>query len=171
MIKRKAPRRMPARDFAFHIAPQYKGDECLIWPHKRSPSGYGRLRDPSDRSKWMVASRVVCEIVHGPPPTPKHECAHSCGNGHLGCVTPRHLSWKTRTENERDKNIHGTHNKGEKNGQCRLKESEVLEILSLKGTAPQRIIAEKFHVSESSIARIIAGTYWKHLQHESRHAD
>ncbi|WP_292637037.1 hypothetical protein [Mesorhizobium sp.] len=53
--------------------------------------------------KCRRVSRLVCEEVHGPPPSPDHEAAHSCDNGDLGCATKRHLSWKTPKENTADK--------------------------------------------------------------------
>lgn len=59
----------------------------------------------------VIVARMVCEEVNGPPPTPAHQAAHSCGKGHLGCITPQHLRWATQVENEADKLIHGTHNR------------------------------------------------------------
>lgn len=79
----------------------YEGDECMPWPYGRYASGYGRIRG-------SIVSRLVCEAVNGPPPTPKHEAAHSCGKGHEGCVTKGHLSWKTHAENMADTIAHGT---------------------------------------------------------------
>lgn len=78
-------------------------DWCLVWPFGRDPRvGRGIVRTgpgkPKLPSGW--AHRVMCEMVHGTPPTPQHQAAHSCGNGHLGCVNPHHLSWKTNSENQ-----------------------------------------------------------------------
>lgn len=80
-------------------------DECIEWPFRCS-GGYGHVsrRVPGAPS----ASRVVCYMVYGAPPTRKHQAAHSCGKGHKGCVNWRHLSWKTPRENEADKLLHGT---------------------------------------------------------------
>lgn len=83
----------------------YDGDECLVWPYATKFDGYGML--------WLagrphIVSRLVCEDANGPAPTPKHDAAHSCGQGRLGCVAKRHLSWKTRLENVADSIAHGT---------------------------------------------------------------
>lgn len=84
----------------------YPHDYCLIWPFAReSRVGRGQLSLPG-KSRW--AHRVMCEMVNGPPPTPKHQAAHECGKGHKGCVNPRHLRWKTNTENQLDRAAHGT---------------------------------------------------------------
>lgn len=91
-----------AAPFYRDVVVPYDGDECLIWPYARTPAGYGVL----DGHKIKVVSRRLCEEAYGPPPTPKHHAAHSCGNGHLGCVTRRHLSWKTPKENGADRIAH-----------------------------------------------------------------
>lgn len=83
----------------------YEGDDCLTWPFLKSPRGYARMH-VNGRDKRV--SRLVCEEAYGTPPTPDHHAAHSCGKGHLACVTKRHLRWATPVENAADKIIHGT---------------------------------------------------------------
>lgn len=75
------------------------GAACIFWPHNRNADGYGSY---TIGSKTYGVHRLVCSRVHGDPPTPEHEAAHSCGNGHLGCVNPRHLRWVTSVENKAD---------------------------------------------------------------------
>jgi hypothetical protein len=107
---------------------------------------------------------VVCETVHGPAPTAKHEAAHSCGNGHLGCVSPHHLSWKTPIENAADKLNHGTNPNGENNGQSKLTAENVSSIRQLAGILAQRKIAERFGVSQSAVSLIVSGRNWRHSE-------
>lgn len=90
----------------------HEGDDCLIWPFNRNDRGYGQL---SMGGKIQRAHRVMCELVHGKPPTSKHQASHSCGNGHLGCVHPKHLRWATNSENQLERwRVHGrrAHNTG-----------------------------------------------------------
>jgi hypothetical protein len=136
----------------------YQGSECLIWPFGK-PEGYGKIWISG---KLQIVSRLMCEYRHGPPPTQKHQAAHSCGNGHLACVNPRHLRWATRKENEGDKIIHGTHNRGERHGQSKLTESIVLEIRAIKGLS-QQAIASRYGVSRFAIGRIKNKGAWKHV--------
>jgi hypothetical protein len=82
----------------------FSGTECLTWPFARDPGGYP-CKHTFD-GKPIRAHRVMCILVHGDPPFPKAEAAHSCGNGNLGCVNPNHLSWKTHAENMADLAIH-----------------------------------------------------------------
>lgn len=78
-------------------------EECVTWPFSKNNDGYGKLKYDN---KMRVASRVLCEIVHGDAPTEMHQAAHNCGNGHLACVNPHHLRWATPKENCSDKAIH-----------------------------------------------------------------
>lgn len=85
------------------VAIPFSGVECLLWPYGKYPNGYGQIRIGGGTK---VVSRLVCERAHGQPPTPKYEAAHSCGNGHLGCVNPQHLRWATSKENKLEGAIH-----------------------------------------------------------------
>jgi hypothetical protein len=147
--------------FALH----HDSDECLIWPFCKSSKGYGRIWNAG---KEVVVSRYVCELVHGSPPTPEHEAAHSCGNGDEGCVSPSHLSWKTSAGNAADKLSHGTHIRGERHASAKLTENEALAIMALKGADTQRNLAERFGVSRQAISKIHTGHNWAWLQ-ETRH--
>ncbi|WEX10290.1 helix-turn-helix transcriptional regulator [Chelativorans sp. AA-79] len=149
----------PERFFR-EVVLSYKGDECLIWPYGRDRHGYGKLRR---NGRDRVVSRLICEEVNGPPPTPQHEAAHECGCGNLGCVTQAHIIWKTRTENQSDKLTHGTHNRGKQHGLSKLTEHDVRQIRALRGKMHQRDLAEMFGVSPTTISQIQRRLRWKWL--------
>lgn len=134
----------------------YEGAECLIWPFGRFSNGYGKMGG-------RIVSRLVCEDEYGAPPTAEHEAAHSCGKGHLGCVTRAHLSWKTKAENMADKLSHGTHSRGERHGKSKLTESQAREILSLKGKVSQSSLAARFGVAAQTVGKIHSGQNWSWL--------
>jgi hypothetical protein len=138
--------------------------ECLVWPFARTRHGYGKMRQDG---KAVSVSRQACEEVHGPPPTPKHEAAHSCGKGHEGCVNPKHLYWATREENLADTLEHGTRNRGERHGHSKLTEAEVRQIRGLRGKKSQEELAALFGVSRANIHAIHARKTWGWLQEES----
>lgn len=142
------------------VALNYEGEECLPWPFGRINQGYGILRI---NGRDEVASRVVCERAYGTPPTPKHQAAHSCGNGHHGCVNKRHLSWKTPSENAADKIVHGTTTRGERSALAKLNSGQVAEIRSLIGRVPQRQIAARFGIDQSTVSDIKRGKSWDWL--------
>lgn len=130
----------------------YRGNDCLPWPFATDQNGYGKIRYDG-RSQRV--NGVVCAMIHGSPPTPRHEVAHSCGNGTLGCCAPRHLSWKTHAENEADKLVHGTLRTGEDHGRSRFTNEQIRAIRSLSGVRLQREIADQFATSQGQISAII----------------
>jgi hypothetical protein len=147
-----------AQRYFREIALLYDGDECLIWPFYRNAGGYGLLRD---QGRSRDAHRVICEVAHGLPPTQFHEAAHTCGNGHLGCVTKGHLVWKTHRENEADKISHGTILRGESNANAKLTRDNVLSIRAeLSGHRTKTAIAAQFGVSIRTVSQIQSGNLW-----------
>jgi len=135
------------------VAVPYSGDECLLWPFARNVRGYGTIGN-------RTASRYVCEIVNGAPPSPSHQAAHVCGKGHEGCVAPSHLVWKTHSENQMDRIDHGTTNRGERSASAKLTELQVRQIRKIAGTVSNRKIAAQFGVSSGHVWQIIHRNKW-----------
>lgn len=134
----------------------YDGPDCLIWPWSRFTTGYGQVG--IDR-KVHGAHRVMCELVNGPPPTPAHQAGHSCGLGHDACVHPKHLSWKTKSENRRDRE---QHRRKIKNFRYKLTPEQAEEIRKLAGTMTNTALAAKYGVSRGCVRQIIKGETWLH---------
>lgn len=132
----------------------YAGDDCLFWPLSHG-DGYGSV---SYQGKIYRAPRFMCELAHGEPPTPKHQAAHSCGNGHKACLNPNHLSWKTNGENQLDRRKHGTDNAWAVRG--KFTPEQDAELRALAGTKTQIELAKMFGVSRSTIQyRLYGGSY------------
>jgi hypothetical protein len=141
-----------ARWILAHI--DYCGADCLPWPYAKFSDGYGVLGYQGARYRAHV---LMCTLTHGPAPSPEHEAAHNCGNGHLACCNQTHLRWKTRSENQHDR---ATHNRRPLNGKPRLKPDQVREIRQLKGELTQQAIADRFGTSRTNIIMIHNGTTW-----------
>lgn len=123
----------------------HTGQDCLTWPFKANIDGYGMVM--VNRKNWM-AHRLMCELAHGLPPTPKHQAAHECGNGNKGCVNPRHLSWKTQHENQQDRWKHGTQNVGQRG---KLTYAERVAIRAMRGEKTQAELAKIYGVDRTTI--------------------
>jgi hypothetical protein len=136
------------------VAP-YDGDDCLIWPYARFPAGYAVLGN-------ITVHRKLCIEVHGPAPSPSHQAAHTCGNGLNGCVTKRHLVWKTPKENQADRLLHGTHCRGEKNYHAKISEDDARYILT--SSEKGRTIARRLGVTEALVSAIRNKRAWKWLE-------
>lgn len=73
------------------------------------------------------------------------------------------LRWDTYRGNYSDRKLHGTHQNGQRGPNAKLKDAQVVKILKLLGSMPQKLIAEKFRVSQSTIGFISSGKTWRHI--------
>ena len=144
------PEMSPSRFLAGAIA--YHGDDCLEWPFSKSGGGYGKI---GRNGKILDVHRLVCREVHGAPPEPKFETAHSCGN--RACCNPQHLRWDSRKGNFSDKLKHGTLIYGERHVNSKLSTTQIAEIRELGGKLFQREIAAIFNISQTQVGRILCG--------------
>lgn len=133
----------------------YAGEGCLTWPFATNGEGYAMV---CVNEKFRLVSRIVCEDEYGPPPTDRHEAAHSCGRGGDRCVARHHLSWKTPVENAADKLIHGTHVRGERIGVAKLTEDDVREIRDSNDR--QCDLAVRYSVSRALISLVKNRHVW-----------
>lgn len=140
----------------------YAESECLTWPYS---SKKGRGLQPQinlGSGKNAPAARVMCILKNGEPPTQKHQCAHSCGKGHLACVNPSHLRWATPRENQLDRVIHGTDNRGNKHPQRKLSEDIVREIRR-RCKETHAALSREYGVGISTICHVRRGSTWGHV--------
>jgi hypothetical protein len=129
----------------------YAGDDCLIWPYNKC-FGYGIFG--YNGQKGIYVHRFMCELANGPPPTPKHQAAHTCGKGHDGCANPRHLVWKTASENQLDRRRHGTHVLNPDGQKGRLTEQQRQEIREIGDRMKLFDIADRYGISTRHVRRI-----------------
>ena len=129
---------------------KYDGDDCVIYPFVPCQNGYGSI---IVEGRTEYTHRFVCLRFKGQPPTRKHHAAHECGN--KLCVNPRHISWKTNSENQLDRPGQGT----ARVRRYILTPEQVAKIrASEEKTA---ILAKQYGVNEVSIRQIRAGKTWK----------
>lgn len=131
----------------------YSGNECLMWPYRTVKAGYGFAVIGGVQKS---ASRWMCILAHGEPPSSDLYAAHSCGNP--TCVNPRHLRWATAKENSDDMKLHGTTIAGARSGKTKLTAKDVLAIRA----APPDLIAlmKTYGVSKGCLSKIRSGVRW-----------
>lgn len=154
--RRSRPANGEARRYYADVVIPYDGDECLLWPFSVSSAGYAKVYFGDGRTN--VVARRLCEDVTGRPPTPEHDAAHSCGRGHLGCVTKRHLTWKTKKENHADRLVHGTDNRGENHNLAKLTLAAVRSIKA--DNRAYKAIAQDHAVTVSAVHAVKSGRNW-----------
>jgi hypothetical protein len=141
---------------------------CWLWEGACDRNGYGWIW--WNKKRWYAHRASYTAFVES---IPEGLCVlHSCDTP--SCVNPRHLWVGCRADNNADMLTKGRgknppylpeQNVGEKHGLAKLREYEVLEILSLrKQGLSQREIARRFAVDRSQVSRICQGLRWAHLQ-------
>lgn len=129
--------------------------DCIEWTGAINSSGYGiTWKD----GKTCYAHRVA---VSAPDDS---VVLHICDN--KICVNPEHLILGSHKENSEDMVNKGRQAKGEKAGNSKLKESEVVNILSLKGSMASRAVAEMYNISKTNVLDIWNRKIWKDLADE-----
>lgn len=129
--------------------------ECIKWPmFIDERTGYGRVgtRRMTGGRTIGFAHRVMCELAHGAPPTPKHEAAHECDN--RGCVNPNHLVWKTRSGNQLDRRRNGTTVTSAAGCRGKLLPEQKRRIVAMKGQKTIFELADEYGVHYQTISRL-----------------
>ena len=145
----KAPNGEPERFFR-EVVLTCTSEECLVWPYSKA-HGYGYAALGSGKPE--LVHRKACEAIHGPAPEATSLSLHSCGNGHLGCVNPKHLYWGSRPENARDALAHGVI-------KSPITESIVQEIRRLSQSKSINALADIYGVNPSVVSKIIKRESW-----------
>lgn len=130
-----------------------KTDACILWPHGTDGKGYGKIRVGA--AVYRTAA-LACERTHGPRPDGM-EAAHSCGVSM--CVNGAHLRWATPAENQADRVIHGTSNRG---ANARLTAGDVLAIRT--SDESRRALANRYRVHKGTIDKVLNRRTWAWLE-------
>lgn len=134
------------------------GGECWPWQGSGSGSGYGGFSyGPRATCRTLLAHRIAYSDMVGPIPDGM-TISHLCHNRR--CVRPSHLVAEPIQKNL-ERSI-----AGEKHRDARLSEDQVISMRweYRAGGITYREIAERYCVSEATIAQAIVGRTWKHLR-------
>lgn len=96
----------------------------------------------------------MCALTHGAPPSDKHDAAHSCGRGDRGCISPRHLFWKTQSENQSYQIKQGRKFYGR---QGKITFAQAAEIRAIGHSRLLKEIAAQYGISPQRVSGILGG--------------
>lgn len=128
----------------------------------KSKGGYHNVNIQHDGRNRLVGVHALVLMAFVGPCHDGMQCRHLDGNPTNNHVS--NLAWGTRSENERDKILHGTDNRGEKNCGAKLTVADVLAIRARAANGElQSVIAKDFCVKQPAICRIVLRKTWTHV--------
>ena len=138
-------------------------DECWECAGMRlNECGYGVF---DEKTHYTLAHRFSFQLHHKQLIKDKMCIMHICDN--RLCVNPYHLKEGTWAQNNADmcNKGRGVIPKGEKHGNSKLTNAQVLEIRKeyTNTKITQKNLAQQYSVSEDTIRKIINNKTWKHL--------
>ena len=126
---------------------------------RKTNAGYWRVTLYRQKIRHeLTVHRLVLEAFVGPCPKGK-ECGHENGNASDNRL--ENLSWKTPSENQKDRARHGRKNIGQGRYGRKTTPEQVVEIQALRGKLPITAIAERFGIKRGSV------DYWHRKARES----
>lgn len=135
---------------------------CWLWIGALSSSGYAHAKH---KGRATEVHRLALTLATGEEPDDLVAAHGECHTRH--CCNPAHLSWKTQTENQRDRVRDGTHGGGERHGRAVLTADQVRYIRSVytpycreRGAVP---LGRMFGVQPSTVRKAARGANWTHL--------
>jgi HNH endonuclease len=113
-----------------------------------------------DRYTQRTVHSLIAEAFLGPPPEGKIVC-HRDNDGTNNRLS--NLRYDSPKGNAEDRSVHGTENRGSRNGKAKLTEADVMEIRRrLAAGDKQQAIADDYGVGQWTISWIKTGRYWTH---------
>lgn len=126
-----------------------------------SKAGYPMVTLPGNSRRYV--HRLVLEAFVGPSPKgaqARHFPDRDKTNNRI-----ENLQWGTRSENQMDRAVHGTSNRGERCANHRLTEDQVrkIRITYAAGGKTMLEISKSYGVSWTAIQAIVRRRSWKHV--------
>lgn len=167
------------RSLDFMGYPNYRvGDDGSVWSFqsgkwKKKKLTIGKTKYLKDRwivtiwnengGKTFLVHRLVLTAFVGTCPEGM-ECCHNDGNPSNNRV--ENLRWDTHAENQRDRNKHGTDNRGERHWRCLLTAEQVIEIRKRyrNGETNKQQLAAIYSVSDGTIRSLLSRKSWRHIE-------
>lgn len=133
--------------------------DCIFWPFNTNNKGYGQITVGGVVHR---AHRLMYELAYGPI-IAEQQVLHTCHNGHLGCVNPKHLKLGTNLDNIQDKLEAGRQLFGEAQGGAILKNKDIPAIIALMDEIGPSQAALRIGCSRQALNNIRIGVAWSKI--------
>ncbi len=135
---------------------EVKDNGCWIWIRGKIPEGYGSIYI---EGKIWLTHRLSYFLFNNGIPKGKQVCHNCPGGDNPICCNPDHLFTGTSAENTADRHRKGRDAAGQRNGNSKLTDEQVIEIRKeYKGRYGQlKRLSEKHRVSVDQIRNIVRG--------------
>jgi hypothetical protein len=144
------------------------GEIISIWSNLKVLSGgtdkdgYRKfvLIDDFGARRYVRRASLVCTAFNGPRPK-NHNVRHLDGTRTNDSAA--NLAWGTQAENCRDKQLHGTEQRGVKNGNAKITEETARKIINASNLPTNKIV-EMLGVPKGIVNNIKYGKAWAWLK-------
>jgi hypothetical protein len=136
---------------------------CWLWTGARKRV---RTRGQSYGNVWLegrfeVAHRVFYRLLVGPIPEGQM-VLHQCDVGL--CVNPDHLHLGTAAQNSAEMVERGRSSIGNRNGQAKLTEADVVAIRQAVAEGARRqLVASSYGISRAQVDNVVGRRAWRHV--------
>lgn len=130
---------------------------------RHKPTGYLSvvLQAELGRSQRYAVHVLVAQAFLGPRPA-GYQVAHA--DGDKMNARRENLRYATAVENAQDKVGHGTVPVGQRNGNHKLTEGEVRELVARYRVGARQVdLADAFGISQSQVSNLVRRACWSHL--------
>ena len=124
--------------------------------------GYVSVNLSKNNNPYYADLHALVALAFLGPRPPGMEVCHNDGNRLNACLW--NLRYDTRSANQADRLIHGTHQNGMQNASAIYTDDQIRNVMRLNQTFPQHVVARMTGIHTSTVGAIRQGVQWRHIR-------